>query len=81
MVGFEAKRSDSPLLTRKVMKEVMNKILQGADLPEIKKYLGDIIKTYRSGGYSLDEIGIPGRSWQRTDKLRDGDADFRGVPY
>ena len=40
MVGFEAKRSDSPLLTRKVMKEVMNKILQGAGLPEMKKYLG-----------------------------------------
>jgi len=81
MVGFEAKRSDSPLLTRKVMKEVMNKILQGADLPEIKKYLGDIIKTYRLGGYPLDEIGIPGGIGKELKDYETDDAQVRGATY
>jgi len=81
MVGFEAKRSDSPLLTRKVMKEVMNKILLGADLPEIKKYLGAIIKTYRAGGYSLDEIGIPGGLGKELKDYGTDDAHVRGATY
>jgi DNA polymerase I len=81
MVGFEAKRSDSPLLTRKVMKEVMNKILQGAGLPEMKKYLGEIIRTYRSGGYSLDEIGIPGGLGKELKDYGTDDAHVRGATY
>ncbi|PWR73372.1 DNA-directed DNA polymerase [Methanospirillum stamsii] len=81
MVGFEAKRSDSPLLTRTVMKEVMNRILQGAELPEIKKYLGDIIKKYRTGGYSLDEIGIPGGIGKELKDYETDDAHVRGATY
>jgi len=81
MVGFEAKRSDSPLLTRTVMKEVMNQILKGADLPEMKKYLGDIIKTYRAGGYALDEIGIPGGLGKELKDYGTDDAHVRGATY
>lgn len=81
MVGFEAKRSDSPALTRLVMQEMMNRILNGADLPEIKKYLGDIIKKYRAGGYTLDEIGIPGGIGKALDDYDTADAQIRGASY
>ena len=81
MVGFEAKRSDSPLLTREVMKEVMNRILKGAELPEIKQYLGGIIRKYRSGGYPLDEIGIPGGIGKGLADYDIADAQIRGAKY
>jgi len=81
MVGFEAKRSDSPLLTREVMKEVMNRILQGADLPDLKEYLGNVIRKYRSGEYPLDEIGIPGGIGKGLDDYDIADAQIRGAKY
>lgn len=81
MVGFEAKRSDSPLLTREVMKEVMNRILKGEDLPNIKEYLGDIIKRYRNGGFPLDEIGIPGGIGKGLEDYGIADAQIRGAKY
>jgi len=81
MVGFEAKRSDSPLLTREVMKEVMNRILKGAELPEIKQYLGAVIKKYRSGEYPLDEIGIPGGIGKGLADYDIADAQIRGAKY
>jgi DNA polymerase I len=81
MVGFEAKRSDSPLLTREVMKEVMNRILTGADLSNLKQYLGDIIKKYRAGEYPFDEIGIPGGIGKNLDDYGIADAQIRGAKY
>ncbi len=81
MMGFEAKRSDSPLITRHVMVEMMNKILNGADLKEIKHYLGDIIKKYRSGAYPLDEIGIPGGIGKELSDYGTDDAQVRGAKY
>ncbi len=81
MVGFEAKRSDSPLLTREVMKEVMNRILKGEDLQKLKLYLGPIIKRYRSGEFPLDEIGIPGGIGKGLDDYGIADAQIRGAKY
>ena len=81
MVGFEAKRSDSPILTRIVMKEVMNRILKGESLSDLKKYLGEIIKDYRSGNYTLDEIGIPGGIGKELVDYNTDDAQVRGANY
>jgi DNA polymerase I len=81
MVGFEAKRSDSPILTRDVMKEVMNRILKGADLSELKQYLGAVIRKYRAGEYPLDEIGIPGGIGKGLDDYDIADAQIRGAKY
>jgi DNA polymerase I len=40
----------------------MELILSGAGYGEVKAFLSDIIKQYRAGRFSLDEIGIPGGS-------------------
>ncbi|MBN1166413.1 MAG: DNA polymerase [Methanospirillaceae archaeon] len=81
MVGFETKRSDSPLLTREVQKKVMELILAGAGLAELKSYVGEIIKKYRAGAFSLDEIGIPGGIGKELKEYETDDAHIRGAHY
>lgn len=63
------------------MIEVMEKILKGEDLPHIKAYLGDVIKKYRSGHYSYDEIGIPGGIGKELADYDNADAQVRGAVY
>lgn len=81
MVGFEAKRSDSPQLTRQVMKDVMYRILNGEGKQDLKKYLSAVIKKYRAGEYPLDEIGIPGGIGKSLDDYDIADAQIRGARY
>ncbi len=81
MVGFETKRSDSPQITREVQKKVMEMILAGAGLSDLKQYVGDIIKKYRAGAFSLDEIGIPGGIGKNLKDYGTDDAHIRGANY
>ncbi len=55
IVGFEIRRSDYPVITKTVQRKVMEMILHGEGYEGVKEYLGDIIRNYRAGRYSLDE--------------------------
>jgi len=81
IVGFEMKRSDSPQLTREVQEHVIELILKGAGLAEMKSYLGEVIRTYRRGGYPLDEVGIPGGIGKALEEYGVQDAHIRGAIY
>lgn len=81
IVGFEIKRSDTPQITKHVQKTVMELILDGKGLPEVKEFLGTVIKNYRAGKYSLDEIGIPGGIGKGLDDYETDDAQVRGAKY
>ncbi|EJG07089.1 DNA polymerase B region [Methanofollis liminatans DSM 4140] len=81
IVGFEMKRSDSPQLTREVQEHVIELILKGAGLAEMKAYLGEVIRTYRRGGYPLDEVGIPGGIGKALEEYGVQDAHIRGAIY
>ncbi|TAJ44138.1 DNA-directed DNA polymerase [Methanofollis fontis] len=81
IVGFEMRRSDSPQITREVQQHVMELILKGAGLSEVKSYLGGVIRTYRRGGYSLDEAGIPGGIGKALEEYETKDAHIRGAIY
>jgi DNA polymerase I len=81
IVGFEMKRSDSPHITKEVQLKVMDLILKGADKSELKNYLGDVIKTYRKGGYTLDDVGIPGGIGKELLSYENKDAHIRGAIY
>lgn len=81
IVGFEIKRSDSPQITRIVQQRVMEMILSGEEYPVVKTYLGDVIRRYRSGKYSLEEIGIPGGIGKQLDQYETDDAQVRGAKY
>lgn len=81
IVGFEMKRSDSPHMTKEVQHKVMELILKGAEKSELKKYLGDVIKNYRKGEYSLEDIGIPGGIGKELKSYESPDAHVRGAIY
>ncbi|MEN6396256.1 MAG: DNA polymerase domain-containing protein, partial [Methanoregula sp.] len=81
IVGFEIKRSDTPQITKHVQKTVMELILDGKGLPEVKVFIGDVIKKYRAGKYTLDEIGIPGGIGKGLNDYETDDAQVRGAKY
>ncbi len=81
IVGFEIKRSDTPQITKLVQKTVMELILDGKGYGEVKAFLGDVIKKYRAGKYTLDEIGIPGGIGKGLDDYDTDDAQVRGAKY
>jgi DNA polymerase I len=81
IVGFEIRRSDYPQITKTVQQEVIARILRGEEYAEIKEYLGTIIKNYRGGRYSLEEIGIPGGIGKHLADYENDDAHIRGAKY
>ncbi len=81
IVGFEMKRSDSPHMTKEVQLHVMELILRGSDIKELKAYLREIISGYRKGEYPLDDIGIPGGIGKALDAYETQDAHIRGAIY
>ncbi|MDD1719503.1 MAG: DNA-directed DNA polymerase [Methanoregulaceae archaeon] len=81
IVGFEIRRSDYPQITKTVQLKVIEMILYGEPYDDIKRYLGEIIRNYRSGRYSLDEIGIPGGIGKQLTEYETDDAHVRGATY
>ena len=81
IVGFEIRRSDTPQITKVVQQRVMEMILGGEGYDGIKTFLSEVIKKYRSGKYTLDEIGIPGGIGKSLDDYGNDDAQVRGAKY
>ena len=81
IVGFEIRRSDTPQITKIVQQKVMEQILAGADYPEIKKFLVEVINKYRGGKYTLDEVGIPGGIGKGLHEYETDDAQVRAAKY
>jgi DNA polymerase I len=81
VVGFEIRRSDSPQITRTVQRRVMEMILKGEEYGTVRDYLADVIRNYRAGRYSLDEIGIPGGIGKDLGDYQTDDAHIRGAKY
>lgn len=81
IVGFEIKRSDTPQVTKVVQKKVMEQILAGTSYGEIRDYLAGVIKTYRSGKYTLDDVGIPGGIGKELHEYEIADAQIRAAVY
>lgn len=81
IVGFEMRRSDSTHLTKEVQQRVIAIILEGGGKSELKSYLGEVIRTFRRGGYTLDDIGIPGGIGKALDAYTTVDAQIRGAIY
>ena len=81
ITGFEIKRSDSPHITKEVQHTVIEMILKGSGKKELKEYLSGVIKTYRKGGYSLEDIGIPGGLGKELTAYGNQDAHVRGALY
>jgi DNA polymerase I len=81
IVGFEIRRSDTPQITKQVQQRVMEMILDGEGYEGIKAFLSGVIKKYRAGKYTLDEVGIPGGIGKSLDDYDNDDAQVRGAKY
>ena len=81
IVGFEIRRSDTPQITKTVQMKVMEMILAGENYEGVKSYLSDVIRKYRAGKYSLDEVGIPGGIGKSLNDYENDDAQVRGAKY
>ncbi|NHN58111.1 MULTISPECIES: DNA-directed DNA polymerase [Halorussus] len=81
ITGFEYKRSDIAPITKKVQKEVIDMIVHGEDLDEVKDYVHDIIEDYQAGNVNLDDVGIPGGIGKRLDAYDTDTAQVRGAKY
>ena len=81
IVGFETKRSDSPKVTRDAMKTLIEMVLEGKPYEEIRSTISDVIRKYRAGKYTLDEIGIPGGIGKALEDYDIQDAQVRAAVY
>jgi DNA polymerase I len=81
ITGFEYKRSDIAPITKRVQKEVIDMIVRGDDLDDVKEYLHDVITTFEEGDADLEEVGIPGGIGKRLDAYDTDTAQVRGAKY
>jgi DNA polymerase I len=81
ITGFEYKRSDIAPITKRVQREVIERIVYGEELDSVKEYLHDVITEFQAGDVSLDEIGIPGGIGKRLESYDTDTAQVRGAKY
>lgn len=81
VVGFEMKRSDTPRVTKDAQKTIMSMILEGDKFEVVQGYLRGVVRKYRSGGYPLEDIGIPGGIGKAFEDYDNPDAQIRGAMY
>ncbi|WP_135805378.1 DNA polymerase domain-containing protein [Halorussus marinus] len=81
ITGFEYKRSDIAPITKEVQKDVIDMIVHGEDVEDVKEYVHDVIADYQAGNVDLDDVGIPGGIGKRLDNYDTDTAQVRGAKY
>ena len=85
ITGFEYQRSDIAGITKRVQREVIDRIVTGedleADLDGVKSFLSDEIDAFLEGNMPLDEVGIPGGIGKRLGSYETATAQVRGAKY
>ena len=81
ITGFEYKRSDIAPITKRVQREVIDRIVHGEDLDEVKTYLRDVIDRFENGAMDVEQVGVPGGIGKRLDDYDTDTAQVRGAKY
>ncbi|WP_336329050.1 DNA polymerase domain-containing protein [Haloarcula sp. CGMCC 1.2071] len=81
ITGFEYQRSDIAPITKRVQKEVIDRIVRGEDAESIKQYVSDVIEDYQAGNVDYDDVGIPGGIGKKLDNYDTDTAQVRGAKY
>jgi DNA polymerase I len=81
ITGFEYQRSDIAPITKRVQKEVIDRIVHGEDAESIKSYVGEVIEDYQAGNVEYDDVGIPGGIGKNLDNYDTDTAQVRGAKY
>lgn len=81
ITGFESKRSDTPKIAKDIFKDIIEMILNEEDYSVIKNKVKDFIINYRTGKFSLEDIGIPNSITKPFSQYKTKDAHIRGAEY
>lgn len=81
ITGFEYKRSDIAAITKEVQRDVIEMIVHGEDLEEVKSYVHEVVTDFQKGEIDLDRIAIPGGIGKRLDAYDTDTAQVRGAKY
>jgi DNA polymerase elongation subunit (family B) len=81
ITGFEYQRSDIAPITKEVQLEVIQQIVTGEELEQIKEYVTEVIEGFQTGEVDPEEIGIPGGIGKRLDNYDTDTAQVRGAKY
>lgn len=81
ITGFEYQRSDIAAITKEVQKEVIDRIVTGEDIEDIKSYVTEVIEEFQEGNADPERIGIPGGIGKRLDNYDTDTAQVRGAKY
>lgn len=81
ITGFEYKRSDIAPITKEVQRDVIEMIVHGEDLDEVKDYVYGVITNFQDGEIDLDRIAVPGGIGKRLDAYDTDTAQVRGAKY
>jgi len=81
ITGFEYQRSDIAQITKRVQKEVIDRIVHGEDVDDVTAYVHGVIEEFREGQVSLDDIAIPGGIGKKIDNYDTDTAQVRGAKY
>ncbi|MBX0293483.1 DNA-directed DNA polymerase [Haloarcula nitratireducens] len=81
ITGFEYQRSDIAPITKRVQKDVIDRIVHGEDRESLKTYVADVIEDYQDGNVDLDDVGIPGGIGKKLDNYDTDTAQVRGAKY
>ncbi len=81
ITGFEYQRSDIAPITKNVQKNVIDRIVTGADVGEIKGYVTEVIEDFQDGNVDPEQVGIPGGIGKRLDNYDTDTAQVRGAKY
>jgi DNA polymerase I/DNA polymerase-2 len=81
ITGFEYTRSDIAAITKRVQREVIERIVTGEDLDAVKDYVHGVVEDFRAGEVDLEEVAIPGGIGKRLDNYDTDTAQVRGAKY
>jgi DNA polymerase I len=81
ITGFEYKRSDIAPITKRVQHEVIDRIVHGEDLNEVKRYVRGVIERFEDGDADIEDVGVPGGIGKRLGNYDTDTAQVRGAKY
>ena len=81
ITGFEYQRSDIAPITKEVQLQVIEMIVTGEDIENVKTYVTGVIEEFQTGEVDPEEVGIPGGIGKRLDNYDTDTAQVRGAKY
>jgi DNA polymerase elongation subunit (family B) len=81
ITGFEYKRSDIAPITKRVQREVIERVVYGEDLETVSDYVRGEIERFQESSVDLEEVGIPGGIGKRLNDYDTDTAQVRGAKY